>query len=288
MSLSGDSLVMLEQAAEPLAATDVAQRECHRAAGHGLLRFRTPDQGFVLTALMRPLRVAMFDPNPRDASAVIGAEEDDMLQALLANRADEAFDARLRVRRLRRTGNHLDSQYSQHRTERCAELAVAVPLDVADSQAVSSGLLHERLSLWDAPRFVRVESRGRRDDAPRLDVQEGRDEDFPQALQRQDFLRKKVALPQASGVPSRRCPECNGGMATCLHNRFATDDGEPVPEVHVETIASHMVIMTMAINPLERKPSGEARLRKRVRRELGDAFDSDAITKRSQATARSP
>jgi hypothetical protein len=54
---------------------------------------------------------------------------------------------------------------------------------------------------------------------------------------------------------------------------FATDDGEPVPEVHVEAIASHMVIMTMAINPPERKPSVKARLRKRVRRELGDAFD---------------
>ncbi len=50
---------------------------------------------------MGPFGMIMFQPGASDGIEVFDAEEDEMIQAFAAKRADEAFDERLRVRRLR-------------------------------------------------------------------------------------------------------------------------------------------------------------------------------------------
>lgn len=79
------------------------------------------------------------------------AEEHEMIQTLPTDRADETFDERLRVRRLRRTGSRRDVRAFQGSVEGFTELPVAITLDVANSQAIGTGLFHEGFGLPPDP-----------------------------------------------------------------------------------------------------------------------------------------
>lgn len=187
--LRSDPLIMLEQPTEPLAATGLPERERLRVGDIGGLCSPRPDEEFVLAPLVRPLGVVMVEPRIRYAIQILDTEEHEMVQAFAMNRADEAFDERLRVRRLRSAANRLDSQFSQRRIKCFAELAVAVTLNVSDSLAIGSRRPYEDLGLPRNPSSLGMERRGRQDDAPRLDVQECQDQYLLDPLHGQDPSR---------------------------------------------------------------------------------------------------
>lgn len=76
--LAGDSLVMLEQSAEPLAATDVAKRENLGGGSLGLPGLQRTNEKFVFTPLMRPFCV-VDRPSPLGG----GAHASDLLQSCI-------------------------------------------------------------------------------------------------------------------------------------------------------------------------------------------------------------
>jgi hypothetical protein len=98
--------------------------------------------------------MVMFEPSPNDMIEMRGAEENEMAKTLATNRADEAFDERLRVRRHRRTGNRLDAMCPQRRIKGIAELSVTIALNVSNPQAIGACSPHKVLGLSRNPRGI--------------------------------------------------------------------------------------------------------------------------------------
>jgi hypothetical protein len=151
--------------------------------------------------LVRPFNVIVLQPLGHEVVKVLGAEDHEVVQALLLNRLNHPFDEGVRVRCPEGCLANVDAAPGQVGLERRRKLCVPVVEQHRDGH-LRLGVIQERLGLRSDPRFVRVARRWRDVSAPRLDVQEHQDEHVAQPLCRPNSPVQEVALHERLGVPS--------------------------------------------------------------------------------------
>src|ERR1035441_5171565 len=129
---SGRPVVLVDDAAEGVATSDgLAADRCHR----------TLDRLGELKAAVWPRLVVVADVFGEHLVEVSSGDDEEMVEALLADGADEALGVRVRTRRTHRRADALDADRGEDFVEAPRELGVAV----ADEEPESpSGIVHVR------------------------------------------------------------------------------------------------------------------------------------------------
>ena len=116
------------------------------------------------------------------------AEENEMIQAFVAQRAKKPLDECLAIGRAPRSANDLGPHSGQGSVKAVREFTVPVVLDESHPQAGVACLVHEHLGLGRNPAFIGMQRGRREDDSPCLDMQENQDKGVADTFHRQDFL----------------------------------------------------------------------------------------------------
>jgi hypothetical protein len=198
---------VLQQASQSFVAANVLQRNAFWTCNYFLGRpFSSPalwlQQQLVILALMRTFSYVVTSIDSRDAIQMSYAEEYEVIQALVAQRANEPFNERLAVRRTAGSAHDLDPLFGQSLVKVAWKLPIPVVLDELHSEARFTGALHEIFGLSRHPNLVGMQRGGREFDPSSLDVEEDQDEGVAKTLCSQNSLTDEVGLPQTCRMSS--------------------------------------------------------------------------------------
>jgi hypothetical protein len=132
---SGGKAIFAEESAESVSALDHGRwlAECLQFASCRIGRLQ-------VECAVRPVRVVVVDEDTEEAFEMPSVKDQEPVEALCADSADEAFGGRVRFRRAHRRLDDADAFAGEDRVEVAGELAVAV----ADQEAKRCRLFLER------------------------------------------------------------------------------------------------------------------------------------------------
>jgi hypothetical protein len=107
----------VDEAAEAIAAVDIAAGRSLDFWGFGLIK-REP--------AVRAFAVVVLDVDPQNVFEMAAAEDQQPVETLVADGADESLGVGVRLRRLHGRVDHLDSFTAEQLVEGGGELAVAI------------------------------------------------------------------------------------------------------------------------------------------------------------------
>lgn len=186
--------VTFQQPAELLLTTNLGERNSFGFGGRQFLfslRLWLYKQ-IVVEPLMGALTVIVFQPDFGNAFEMCLPKENEVIQALTANRPDEAFHECPAVGIADRALDCFRMMGSQRVVE-SRVFTIAITLHARNTQAIRASLLDDIRSFLDNPHFRRMLGGGRQNNPPRLDVQK-----------REQINRAKAFVIENSSAKYRR------------------------------------------------------------------------------------
>jgi hypothetical protein len=178
-----------------------------RVANDLLTRFKRVDpvrpgagQRSIVDAQVRPPSVVIVNVRSDKKAEMPLTEDNEVVETLVLDRLDPAFNERVLVGRMGRGRNHAGASILQGRVEPSDVLPVPVTNDVVDSHSFAAVMFKKRLRLALHPFGIGFETGGGHVNSASTQVDEGQYKTLSQSLGRPDAFAEEVDLPEGLGV----------------------------------------------------------------------------------------